>query len=47
MVMKALAEGKGETVRFGLEEAGVQSYEPTCLRVSHRQANRQNGRKRF
>jgi len=29
MVMKALAEGKGETVRFGLKEAGVQSYEPT------------------
>jgi len=29
MVMKALAEGKGETARFGLKEAGVQSYEPT------------------
>jgi len=28
MVMKALAEGKGETVRIGLEEAGVQNYEP-------------------
>jgi len=29
MVMKALAEGKGKTARFGLKEAGVQSYEPT------------------
>jgi len=29
MVVKTLAEGKGETVRFGLKEAGVQSYEPT------------------
>jgi len=47
MVVQALAEGKGETARFGLKEAGVQSYEPTCLRASHRQANRQNSRKRF
>ncbi len=29
MVMQTLAEGKGETARFGLKEAGVQSYEPT------------------
>jgi len=29
MVVQTLAEGKGETVRFGLKEAGVQNYEPT------------------
>jgi len=29
MVAKVLAEGKGVTVRWGLKEAGVQSYEPT------------------
>ena len=40
MVAKVLAEGKGVTVRWGLKEAGVQSYEPTCLRAPHRQANR-------
>jgi len=47
MVVQALAEGKGETVRFGLKEAGVQSYEPIYLRATHRQANRQNSRKHF
>ena len=30
---KVLAEGKGGTVRDRLEEAGAQSYEPTCLRA--------------
>jgi hypothetical protein len=29
MVTKVLAEGKGVIVRWGLKEAGVQSYEPT------------------
>jgi hypothetical protein len=29
MVAKVLAEGKGVLVRARLEEAGVQSYEPT------------------
>ncbi|MDL1960080.1 MAG: hypothetical protein LWW99_12135 [Deltaproteobacteria bacterium] len=33
MVAKVLAEGKGVIVRWGLKEAGVQSYEPTCLRA--------------
>ncbi len=28
-VIKVLAEGKGVSVRRGLEEAGAQSYEPT------------------
>jgi len=29
IVAKVLVEGKGESVRVGLKEAGVQSYEPT------------------
>ncbi|MGB9497033.1 MAG: hypothetical protein ACKVE3_04065 [Dissulfuribacterales bacterium] len=47
MVAKVPAEGKGVTVRWWslsadrqVKEAGVQSYEPTCLRAPHRQANR-------
>jgi hypothetical protein len=49
MVMKVLAEGKrlrlavasqeGDIARWCLKEAGVQSYEPTCLRAMHRQAD--------
>jgi hypothetical protein len=31
MVAKVLAEGKGIIARWCLEEAGVQSCEPTCL----------------
>jgi len=33
MVAKVLAEGKGIIARWCLKEAGVQSYEPTCLRA--------------
>lgn len=29
IVAKELAEGKGESARFGLKETGAQSYEPT------------------
>lgn len=29
MVAKVLSEGKGVIVRWGLKEAGMQSYEPT------------------
>jgi hypothetical protein len=47
MVVKVLAEGKGIIARWcpclptrQVKEAGVQSYEPTCLRATHRQADR-------
>ena len=39
-IAKVLAKGKGVTVRWGLKEAGWQSCEPTCLRATHRQADR-------
>jgi len=43
MVMQTLAEGKGETVRFGLEEAGVQSYEPPWQKMVRPHGNSNSG----
>ena len=52
ILAKVLVEGKGVSVREGLKEVGVQSYEPTCLHVSacaegrqatHKQASTQGG----
>ena len=40
MVAKVLVEGKGVIVRCRLKDAGMRSYEPTCLR-EHAQAGGQ------